>query len=93
MKYHFFTIAAQTPEPGQEALNHFCGLHRVLSVEKQFVAQGQDSFWSICVTTIDGADKPVSGGKRDRIDYKEILSEQDFYAGSQAQLGNPVSLS
>ena len=51
MKYHFFTIAAQTPEPDQEALNQFCGQHRVVSVEKQFVAQGLDSFWSICVTT------------------------------------------
>lgn len=78
MKYHFFTIAAQMPESGQDALNLFCGQQRVVAVEKHFVAQGLDSFWSICVTTIDGADKPVSSGKRDRIDYKEILSEQDF---------------
>jgi hypothetical protein len=78
MKYHFFTIAAKTPEAGQETLNMFCGQQRVVSVEKYFVAQGLDSFWSICVTTIDGSEKSVSGGKRDRIDYKEILSEQDF---------------
>ncbi len=37
MKYHFFTITAQTPEPGQEALNPFCVQHRVVSVEKQFL--------------------------------------------------------
>jgi superfamily II DNA helicase RecQ len=77
MKFHFFTISAQAPESGQEVLNLFCGQQRVVSVEKHFVAQGQDSFWSICVTTIDTA-KSVLGGKRDRIDYKETLSEQDF---------------
>jgi hypothetical protein len=32
MKYHFFTIAAQTPESGQEALNVFCVQQRVLLV-------------------------------------------------------------
>jgi superfamily II DNA helicase RecQ len=78
MKFHFFTVAAQTPESGQEALNLFCGQQRVVSVEKHFVAQGLDSFWTICVTTIAGSEKQVSGGKRDRIDYKETLSEQDF---------------
>lgn len=79
MNYHFFSIAAQNPDAGQQALNSFCGQHRVLAVEKQFVTQGDNSFWSICVTTIDGTDKPnTASNKRDRVDYREVLNEQDF---------------
>ena len=77
MKYHFFTISAQAPESGQQALNQFCGQHRVVTVEKYFVEQGIDSFWSVCVTTVDSAIS-APGTKRDRIDYKEVLNEQDF---------------
>ncbi|MCX7109140.1 MAG: HRDC domain-containing protein [Proteobacteria bacterium] len=82
MKLHFFTISSQAPEQGQEALNAFCAQHRVVSLEKQFVTQGMESYWSICVTTLDGAGVERTNdsltGRRDRIDYKEILSEQDF---------------
>ena len=78
MRFGFFAIPAQTPGPGQEKLNAFCAGHRVVSVEKQFVAQGVDSFWSICVTYVDGTERPASGGRRERIDYKELLDERDF---------------
>jgi hypothetical protein len=79
MKYHFFTITAQQPEPGERALNAFCAQHRIVAVEKQFVTHGMDSFWSICVTTLDGVEKPVAGGKRDKIDkgvHKAVLQVQ-----------------
>ncbi len=79
MKYHFFNIHAQNPDSGQEALNTFCGQHRILAVEKQFVALGDNSFWSICVTTIDSTEKPnTAANKRPSVDYREILNEQDF---------------
>ncbi len=80
MKFRFFTISAQSPETGQQALNAFCAEHRVVSVDKQFVAQGVESYWSICVCYTEGADSVRSAlsGKRDRVDYKEVLSESDF---------------
>ena len=82
MKLNFFSISSLSPDQGQTALNLFCAQHRVVSVEKQFVALGMESFWSICVTTIEGKWAEPSNEnqnlKRDRIDYKEILSEQDF---------------
>ncbi len=46
MKFQFFSIAAIAPENGQERLNAFCGKHRVVSVDKQLIVQGNDSFWS-----------------------------------------------
>lgn len=80
MRFRFFAIPAQSPEAGQQALNGFCAEHRVVSVEKQFVAHGAESYWAICVCFVEGADagRGAPGGKRDRVDYKEVLSEQDF---------------
>ena len=52
MKFRFFIVPAQYPEDGEEALNAFCSGHKVTAVEKQFVALGADSFWSVRVTPL-----------------------------------------
>ncbi|RDH87902.1 MAG: hypothetical protein DIZ78_05025 [endosymbiont of Escarpia spicata] len=76
MKYQFFTIDARFPEPGQEALNRFCGSMRIVAVEKQFVAAGESSFWSICVTYVQQGE--AKRGNKPSVDYREVLNEQDF---------------
>jgi len=91
MKFQFFTVSALAPEQGQERLNQFCGRHRVVAVEKQLITQGSNSFWSVCVSYVEGAGeqagKPLKdNAKRGRIDYKEALSEPDF--AIYAQLRN-----
>ena len=81
MKLHFFTISARFPEDAQNALNVFCMQHRVLNIEKQFVSLGHDSYWSVCVTIMDKEKQDngtIAGNKREAIDYKEVLGEQDF---------------
>jgi superfamily II DNA helicase RecQ len=80
MKFRFFAIPARSPEAGEQALNAFCAEHRVLSVEKELVADGGESYWAICVCYLEGADsvRGALAGKRERIDYKAVLSEQDF---------------
>ena len=81
MKLQFFKVAVQFPEDSQQLLNTFCAQHRVLTIEKQFVDQGAESYWSICVTYFNGRvqeTKNPTGNKRERIDYKEVLSEYDF---------------
>ncbi len=80
MRFHFFAVSALSPEVGQAALNAFCAQHRVVSVDKGLIAQGGDSFWAICVHYIEGAEpvRAALGEKRDRVDYKEVLNEQDF---------------
>jgi len=79
MKHQFFVISALEPSEGQEALNRFCAAHRVVAVERQFVADGPASFWSLCVTYQDSAGGP-QGQRKSRVDYKELLSEQEFTA-------------
>lgn len=77
MRYHFFIIPAQNPSAAQQELNSFCDSRRVLNVEKAFVPDGQRSFWSVCVTWLDGAGEKNERPKS-RLDYKEILDEKDF---------------
>jgi superfamily II DNA helicase RecQ len=77
MNYQFFVIPAHNPVSAQEKLNRFCAGHRVANVEKAFVANGDRSFWSVCVTWLDGAGEKGSRPKS-RVDYKEVLNEKDF---------------
>lgn len=86
MKLQFFAIPAKWPEDAQQMLNAFCAQHRVTTLEKHFVDLGTESYWSICVTFIDGINLPISAGvanRRDRIDYREVLGEQDFVIYAQ----------
>jgi superfamily II DNA helicase RecQ len=77
MKFEFFSIPACSPEQGQEELNSFCGSHRIASIEKQFVVNGEQSYWAICVSYLDTAKKITSSGKS-KVDYREVLEERDF---------------
>ena len=89
MKMQFFTVPAKWPEQAQQTLNAFCAQHRVMTLEKQFVDVGIESYWSICVTFMEGINPPVASGiinRRDKIDYRDVLSEQDF--ALYAQLRN-----
>ena len=81
MAYTFFHIRAVDPGPGAERLNAFLARKVVLEVDRQFVADGQNSYWSLCVTTADAAGEPDKAGKpanRKGIDYKEVLSPEHF---------------
>ncbi len=76
MKLHFFMIPAVEPAEAAEELNRFCAAHRVVDVERHFVAAGSNSFWSICVCTQEG--RILQKNNKSRVDYREVLNEDDF---------------
>jgi superfamily II DNA helicase RecQ len=82
MPFRFFTIPVSCPESGEGELNRFLGSHRVLNVERRWVDQGPSSFWSFCVDYLDAAAGAASkrdfGSQRAKVDYKELLSPEDF---------------
>ncbi len=79
MKFHFFTIPVRDSKAAESELNTFCNQHRIVSVEKQFVANGDNSYWSLCLERVSNEDAPgkphTSGNK---VDYKQILNQSDF---------------
>lgn len=78
MQFQFFHIPAVDPDTQTAALNQFLNQHRILTVEREFVADGQNSFWTLSVKyAIADATPSVSTGKRS-IDYREVLNENDF---------------
>ena len=60
-------------------MNAFLRGPRVLAVKKEFVADGENSFWTFCVEYLDGAGAgAMLPGGRPKVDYKEVLKPEEF---------------
>ena len=77
MNIRIFTIPTQNPDKSTSDLNALLSSHRVVHVDRQFVADGANSFWSICVTSVDG-DSPRPPERSEKVDYREVLPEAEF---------------
>ncbi len=83
MPFEFIQIPANGQGNAKEELNRLLRGGRIASVRKEFVPNGEDSFWAFCIEFLDGplgADKGRGGPK---IDYKEVLSPEDFVVFSR----------
>ena len=81
MKMRFFTIPMQDSGGATGELNGFLSNHRILTIERHFVADGTNSAWAICVNYLDSAERAAAdkrGGGGGRVDYRELLSDSDF---------------
>ena len=61
-------------------MNAFLRSHRVLAVRKEFVSDGENSFWSFCVEYLESASAGMAppGSKLPKVDYKEVLKPEEF---------------
>ncbi len=81
MSLHCFFIAARAPEPAQSEVNRFLAGHRVVAVRKEWLADGAESGWALCVEVLAGPGPLSKDGGKPRsadVDYKQLLSPQDF---------------
>ena len=79
MPIKFFVIPIQDLEAAESESNAFLGSHTVVRVERNWVDQGPASFWSLCVDYLEaGSRGSQQARRRDRVDYREKLSEEDF---------------
>ena len=82
MALKFFVVPVMDAASSEMDANGFLGCHRVISVDRHFVEQGNNSFWSLCVEYIPGGPAEPSKGSlasaRNRVDYKLILDERQF---------------
>ena len=76
LQLEFFSIPAQQPGEAADELRRFISSHRVAAIDRQFVADGQNSYWAICVTFIQGNNKLER--PKGKIDYREVLGEREF---------------
>ena len=61
-------------------MNSFLRSHRVLAVKKEFVSDGENSFWTFCVEYLESSPAPPAPGQsgRPKVDYKEVLKPEEF---------------
>ena len=82
MPFEFIQRPANGQGNAKEELNKLLRGGRIASVRKEFVANGEDSFWAFCIEFLDGSvgvmDKGRSATSGPKIDYKELLNEADF---------------
>ena len=83
MKYRFFHVPALDPAAETEVLNRFLAERRIVAVDRQFVADGGNSFWAFSIAYRDGAATSDPTGiptrpEKTKIDYREVLNERDF---------------
>jgi superfamily II DNA helicase RecQ len=77
MKLHFFSVPMHGPAPA--ALDALLASARVATIDRHFVADGPNSQWAICVTTLDGPASPATeSSSRPRVDYREKLPPEQF---------------
>ncbi len=80
MQFKLFSIPATGNAESEEELNRFLRSHRAVSVQKELI-NGHTACWCFCVEYLLNSPLPegkTGGGGRQRVDYKEILSAEDF---------------
>ena len=80
MKHTFFKVPVSDPVNMEAELNAFVSQHRIAHIDRYFVADGENSFWSICLTWLEGDGALVDNlpKRKNKIDYREVLNETDF---------------
>src|SRR5262245_23547306 len=85
MAFQIFTVPIQDDGGALAQLNAFLRSHKILTVDRRWVEQGESSFWSFCVDFLEGALAEVGGyrgsrgpGGKGKIDYRETLPPADF---------------
>ncbi|MFV1968350.1 MAG: HRDC domain-containing protein [Pirellulaceae bacterium] len=79
MQYKILSVPASGDPEADEELNRFLRGHRVVSVQKELVQNNSVAYWCFCIEYLHGAIAGGDKGKgRSRVDYKEVLSEEDF---------------
>ncbi|MEZ4599558.1 MAG: HRDC domain-containing protein [Syntrophotaleaceae bacterium] len=81
MQWKFYRIPVNNCDSAEEEFNRFLRGQRVLAVHREFVAQGESSYWALAVEYLPG--EKGSAGTREtkrkqRVDYRELLSQQEF---------------
>ena len=86
MQLKLFIVPLKNAGPAEQEMNGFLRSQRVLAVKKEFVADGENSFWTFCVEFLEssgGSSGPGGTGKGPKVDYREILSADEFVVFSR----------
>ena len=81
MQLRLFILPVKNLDAAEAEMNAFLRSHRVLTVKKEFVSDGENSFWTFCVEYLESAPGGPGGTSlsgRPKVDYKEVLKPEEF---------------
>ncbi|MCG2760864.1 MAG: HRDC domain-containing protein [Candidatus Delongbacteria bacterium] len=74
-----FTVPAFDPDDDVDEMNKFISSHRVIEVLKEFNHAESGGYWTFCIEYLQSGIKYTSkNNKPNKIDYKAVLSEEQF---------------
>jgi len=59
MQLKLFIVPVKNLSVPEGEMNAFLGAHRVLAVRKEFVSDGENSFWTFCVDYLESWHRPA----------------------------------
>ena len=82
MPYRIFMVPVLHGDDAVGELNAFIASHRIAHIERRWIDQGSQSAWAFCIEYILAVPSrdllPRSTLGRNRIDYKTILTSDEF---------------
>jgi len=79
LQYAPFLLPLYSGSAEQDELNRFLRGHRIVQSRKELVAVDGVSHWAILVEYLESPEKGLGDQQiRNKVDYKEILSAEDF---------------
>lgn len=78
MLVKIFNIPVLDSDRALECLNKFLGANKVVSIDKQFYQKDGNPYWTIFVVYIPSGVGSYTTDKKEKVDYKTILSEDEF---------------
>ena len=82
MPFRVFRVPLIYADEATEELNAFIASHRIVHIERRWIDQGCQSAWAFCLEYLaprrGDESTPRTGLSRNRIDYKAILTPDEF---------------
>jgi len=82
MQFKIFQIGISGDTAAEDDLNKFLRSHRIITVHRELTRTQTGTYWCFCIEYIEA--NPVAGtavslpARKGKVDYKEVLSEDDF---------------
>ncbi len=79
MQQQIFSIPAFDSQSTTDEMNRFIRSHKIVKIERHFVAAPEGSYWTFCIQYVDGAPQNTfSFNRKDKPDYSTVLSVEHF---------------
>lgn len=78
MQYKIFTVPIVGGDEQTEDLNRFLRANKTVKVDKELAVSGDMTYWTFCVQYLLPPLTTPVGERKDKVDYKAVLDENQF---------------